>query len=309
MPDLHTHSTASDGTLTPGELVRRAAAAGVTVLALTDHDTTRGLAEAGQMACELGITLVPGVEISVTWGARTVHVVGLHLDRDHPTLQAGLAGLLDFRAWRAEEIGRRLAKHGIEQAYEGARARSNGTLIGRTHFARFLVEKRLAADTTEVFKHFLVSGKPGHVAGQWATLEAAVGWIRAAGGQAVIAHPARYGLTRTRLLHLLGEFRELGGAAVEVVTGSHSREDALTVARYAREQRLLASAGSDFHGPDNPWIELGRLPSLPEGCTPIWRDWPSCAHASVWPSLGASPVASQDIARSGNDSGAFPGIV
>lgn len=279
--DLHTHSTASDGTLTPDALVRRAAAAGVTVLALTDHDTTEGVADAEAAARDVGIALIPGAEISVTWGARTVHIVGLHLDIDHPALQAGLAGLMDFRAWRAEEIGRRLAKHGIEQAYEGARALSNGILIGRTHFARFLVGKRLAADNAEVFKRFLVSGKPGHVAGQWATLEAAVGWIRAAGGQAVIAHPARYGLTRTRMLRLLGEFRELGGAAVEVVTGSHSRDDTFTFARHAREQRLLASSGSDFHGPENPWLELGRLPPLPEGCTPIWHDWPNRVGDSV----------------------------
>ncbi|AFL73182.1 PHP domain-containing protein [Thiocystis violascens] len=288
--DLHTHSTASDGTLTPDALVRRAAAAGVTVMALTDHDTTEGVAEADAAARDLGIALIPGAEISVTWGARTVHVVGLNLDIENPLLQAGLAGLMEFRAWRAEEIGRRLAKHGIDQAYEGARALSNGILIGRTHFARFLVGQRLAADNAEVFKRFLVSGKPGHVAGQWATLEAAVGWIRAAGGQAVIAHPARYGLTRTRIQRLLGEFRELGGAAVEVVTGSHSRDDAFTFARHAREQRLLASKGSDFHGPENPWLELGRLPPLPEGCIPIWHDWPDLeSHCA--PPLAALGVA------------------
>ncbi|MBK5964643.1 phosphatase [Thiocystis minor] len=289
--DLHTHSTASDGTLTPGLLVRRAAAAGVTVLALTDHDTTEGLAEAGAVARELGIALVPGVEISVTWGARTVHIVGLNLDIGNPVLRTGLAGLMNFRAWRAEEIGRRLAKHGIAQAYEGAKALSNGILIGRTHFARFLVHRRLAADTGDVFKRFLTNGKPGYVAGQWATLDAAVGWIRAAGGQAVVAHPARYGLTRTRVQALLGEFREHGGVALEVVTGSHSRDDAFTFARHAREQRLLASAGSDFHGPENPWLELGRLPTLPEGCTPIWHDWRHLASDSD-PAL-ANPGASR----------------
>jgi hypothetical protein len=281
MHDLHTHSTASDGTLTPAALVRRAAAAGVTVLALTDHDTTAGVAEASSTARELGIRLIPGAEISVTWGALTVHVVGLNLEIDNPVLQAGLAGLMTFRAWRAEEIGRRLAKHGIAQAYEGAKMLSNGILMGRTHFARFLVSKRLAADNGEVFKRFLTTGKPGHVAGQWATLEAAVGWIRAAGGEAVIAHPARYGLTRTRTQRLLSEFREHGGVAVEVVTGSHSRDDALTFARHAREQHLLASTGSDFHGPENPWLELGRLPPLPEGCTPIWHHWPDLAHDSA----------------------------
>lgn len=279
--DLHTHSTASDGTLTPAALVRRAAAAGVTVLALTDHDTTAGVTEAAATARELGIRLIPGAEISVTWGTCTVHVIGLNLEIAQSQLQRGLAELMVFRDWRAKEIGRRLAKQGIAQAYEGARALSNGTLISRTHFARFLVNQRLAADTGEVFKRFLRSGKPGHVAGQWATLENAVGWIRAAGGQAAIAHPARYGLTRTRLLRLLGEFREHGGVAIEVVTGSHSRDEAFYFARQAREQRLLASVGSDFHGPENLWLELGRLPPLPEGCTPIWHDWPDSASERV----------------------------
>ena len=279
-PDLHTHSTASDGTLTPTALVGRAAATGVGLLALTDHDTTEGLAEAATAARPLDLTLVPGLEISVTWGGRTIHVVGLGIDPACPDLQAGLAGLRAFRDWRAEEMGRRLAKNGIDGAFEGARALSGGILIGRTHFARFLVGQRLASSERDVFKRFLVNGKPGHVAGDWASLESAVGWIRAAGGQAVIAHPARYKLTRTRLLRLIGEFRELGGVGLEVISGSHNRDDAFNFARHAREQRLLASAGSDFHGPQlalsvHPWIDLGRLPALPDGCTPIWQDWPA----------------------------------
>jgi predicted metal-dependent phosphoesterase TrpH len=283
-PDLHTHSTASDGTLTPTALIDLAAAAGVKVLALTDHDTTEGLVEALAAASRRDLRLIPGVEISVTWGGRTIHVVALRIDPQNPDLQLGLAGLLEFRHWRAEEIGRRLAKAGIQGAYAGAKALSNGRLVGRTHFARFLVRRRLAADERAVFKQFLVNGKPGHVPGDWASLESAVGWIRAAGGQAVIAHPARYKLTRTRLVGLLGEFRELGGAGLEVVSGSHSRDDIFTFAHHAREQRLLASAGSDFHGPQlavsgQPWISLGRLPALPEGCTPIWFDWPELADA------------------------------
>jgi 3',5'-nucleoside bisphosphate phosphatase len=272
-PDLHTHSTASDGTLSPDSLMRRASGAGVQVIALTDHDTTDGLAEAQITADALGIRLIPGVEISVTWGGRTVHVVGLNIDPENPELQDGLSRLLAYRGWRAEEIGRRLAKQGIEGAYEGARAFSNGRLIGRTHFARYLVQQGRATDLRDVFSRFLVTGKPGHVPGEWATLEDATRWIRGAGGQAVIAHPARYKLTRTRLLKLLGELRECGGAGLEVVSGSHSRDEILTFASVAREQCLLASAGSDFHGPDNPWIDLGRLPALPAGCTPIWHDW------------------------------------
>jgi predicted metal-dependent phosphoesterase TrpH len=271
--DLHSHSTASDGTLSPTDLVRRAATAGVQVLALTDHDTTEGLAEATRVAAGLGVRLVPGVEISVSWGGGTVHLVGLRIDPAAPELAAGLARLRSFRDWRAEEIGRRLDRHGIPGAFAGARELSNGRLISRTHFARHLVRAGHARDEREVFRHFLVSGKPGHVAGDWAGLAEAVAWVRAAGGDAVLAHPARYALTRTRLRRLLGAFREAGGAGLEVVSGSHSRDDCFTMARHAADFALRASAGSDFHGPENPWIELGRLPALPEGCVPLWHDW------------------------------------
>ncbi len=289
-PDLHTHSTASDGTLTPTLLLERAAAAGVQVLALTDHDTLAGLAEAAVAAARLGLTLIPGAELSVTWAGRTVHVVGLNLDTQCGALNAGLGRILAFRDWRAEEIGRRLDRHGIPDACAGARDLARGTLVGRTHFARLLVQRGLAASEREVFKHFLVQGKPGHVPGQWATLEEALGWIRAAGGQAVLAHPARYGLTRTKMLDLIGVFRELGGAALEVVSGSHSKDDAFVFARHAREQGLLASAGSDYHGPECPWLDLGRLPALPPGCTPIWADWPHLDR----PALALTPTVAPD---------------
>lgn len=273
--DLHSHSTASDGTLRPAELVVRAADAGVDVLALTDHDTTEGVQEAALAAGARGIGLVPGLEISVTWSGQTVHIVGLNVDPGHPRLQQGLAQLRQFRDWRAEEIGRRLAKKRIEGAFEGARAFSNGRLISRTHFARYLVQIGAAKDERDVFKHYLVKGKPGHVPGKWAGLEEAVGWILAAGGQAVVAHPARYKMTRSKLRRLFGDFRECGGVALEVVSGSHSRDDYFMMARHAREFGFLASAGSDFHNPDNPWIQLGRLAALPEDCVPVWRDWPA----------------------------------
>jgi 3',5'-nucleoside bisphosphate phosphatase len=282
-PDLHSHSTASDGTLTPEALVARAAAAGVEVLALTDHDTTEGLAAAQVAAADVGLTLVPGVEVSVSWGGRTIHIVGLALDPGDATLQEGLARLREYRLWRAEEIGRRLEKAGIRGAFAGARALSNGRLVGRTHFARFLVRQGHAQDVRGVFRRFLLKGKPGHVPGQWARLEDAVSWIRGAGGQAVIAHPARYGFTATKLRRLIGELKEAGGAGIEVVSGSHSRDECFVFARHAREHRLLASAGSDYHGPEDAWLELGCLAPLPEGCIPIWEDWalPAAAQAAA----------------------------
>lgn len=272
--DLHSHSTASDGTLSPTELVYRAGRQGVDVLALTDHDTLTGLEEARQAASTIGLTLVNGVEISVTWAGGTVHLVGLQVAEDDAVLQQGLAGLREFRCWRAEEIGRRLFKQSrIENAFEGASKFALGGLVSRTHFARFLVQNGHAKTVQEVFKRFLVNNKPGHVPGQWASLEQAVEWIGGAGGVAVLAHPARYKMTATKLRALMGEFQECGGRAIEVISGSHTPDEVKTMARNACNMGLLASSGSDYHGPENPWIELGRLPALPAGCVPVWHDW------------------------------------
>jgi predicted metal-dependent phosphoesterase TrpH len=271
--DLHSHSIASDGTLSPTELVRRAHAQGVDVLALTDHDGTSGLEEAGQVASELGLQLVPGVEISVSWNGVTIHIVGLNIDPAHSGLQAGLSALRAFRVERAEEISRRLAKHGIEGALEGAKAFASGQIIGRGHFGRFLVDQGYAKDMRKVFKKFLVHNRPGYVPGKWATLEDALSWIRDSGGQAVIAHPARYRLSATRLRQFIQEFKDAGGEAMEVVSGSHSVGDVQGMAQYAKRFELLASCGSDFHDPEQSWTELGKLPALPETCTPVWFDW------------------------------------
>ena len=271
--DLHTHSTASDGTTSPKMLVQHAVDAGLDVLALTDHDTTQGLAEAATEAASAGLGFCPGIEVSASWNAHVVHVVGLGIDSGCQVLQDGLIELRNFRNWRAEEMGRRLEKVGISGAFEGAKAFSSGQLIGRCHFARFLVKNGHVEDERKVFQRFLTKGNPGYVPGKWAALEDAVAWIRAAGGQAVIAHPARYPLTRTKLRRLLAEFIEAGGAGLEVVSSSHSRDENFNMARHARELGLLASTGSDYHGPENPWRKLGRFAPLPDGCTPIWHDW------------------------------------
>lgn len=269
--DLHSHSTASDGTLSPADLVEAAHAAGIRVLALTDHDTTAGIEAASQAAAAVGMGLVPGVEISVSWSSQTVHVLGLNIDPDCLPLQTGLQRLRGFRDWRAEEIGRRLARAGIEGAWQGARALARGRILSRTHFAHYLVAQGHAGSVRDVFKRFLVTGKPGYVSGEWAGLDEALGWIQAAGGMAVIAHPARYGMTASKLRRLFGEFRELGGVGLEVVSGSHTRDNVYAMAAHARTERLLASCGSDYHGPENPWVRLGQLSELPAGCRPIWE--------------------------------------
>lgn len=277
--DLHSHSTASDGSLAPARLLERARTAGVDVLALTDHDTLAGVAEAQAAAQTAGLTLIPGVEISVSWRHMTLHVLGLNVSPDHQPLLDGLAVLQDYRVWRAEEIARKLEKNGIAGALKGAQKHCRGGILSRTHFAHFLVEAGRAASVRDVFRHYLVRGKPGFVGGQWASMEDALGWIRAAGGLPVIAHPARYGLTRTKLNRLISEFREAGGVGIEVVSGSHSRDETLHMAAVARTNDLFASCGSDYHGPEKPWVELGRLRGIPDGCTPIWQadGWPFAA--------------------------------
>jgi 3',5'-nucleoside bisphosphate phosphatase len=271
--DLHTHSTASDGSLIPEALVNRAIDHSVDVLALTDHDGTEGIIAAQKAAEGTTLQLIAGVELSVSWGSRTVHIVGLNIDINNERLQEGLSELREYRIGRAKEIAKRLAKAGIEGALEGAREYASDVMLGRVHFAKFLVKQGLAKDNKDVFKRFLVRNKPGYVPGKWASLEKAMSWINDAGGQAVIAHPARYKMTATKLARLTAEFKELGGAAIEVVSGRQHPEEIKTLARLTNKFELLASCGSDFHTPDNTWVELGKLNTLPETCTPIWHDW------------------------------------
>lgn len=270
--DLHSHSTASDGSLPPEALIVRAIDQGVDVLALTDHDGTEGLATAKQAAQNTDLTLISGVEISVTWANGTVHILGLNIDPENRALQQGLTAMRDFRVGRAQEIAKRLDKAGIPDALEGARKHASDVMLGRLHFAKFLVEKNYAKNITDVFKRYLVRNKPGYVPGQWANLSDAVSWITEAGGQAVIAHPARYKITATKLRRLITEFKEAGGVGFEVVSGRHHPEEVKTLARLAEKFELLASCGSDFHTPDS-WAELGKLSALPENCVPIWTDW------------------------------------
>ncbi len=272
--DLHCHSTASDGVLSPAALVARAHAQGVDVLSLTDHDEVRGQAEAARAAEALGLRYVTGVEISVTWRGHTLHVVGLRVDPQHPDLLAGLQANRAGRAERANRMGEALARIGIPGALAGAYAHAvNPDLIGRTHFARFLAEEGYVKDVKTVFRKYLVKGKPGYVPHEWASLSQAVGWIHAAGGQAVLAHPGRCSFGRDTMRALLAEFRDLGGEAIEVVTGSHTPEQVPVFAELADQFGLYASCGSDFHAPGEGGRELGRLMPLPSICRPLWATW------------------------------------
>jgi predicted metal-dependent phosphoesterase TrpH len=277
--DLHCHSAVSDGLLTPTELVARALERGVKVLALTDHDDVAGLAEAADAAAGHGIAFINGVEISVSWRSQTLHIVGLNIDPAHPPLAEGLHGIRNGRGMRAQLMAESLARSGIGGALEGAyRFADNPSLIGRTHFARFLVESGHCKDVASVFKNFLIKGKPGFAPHVWASLPDAVSWITGSGGVAVIAHPGRYTVKRkkmgsTTMRELLQEFIELGGRGIEVVSGSHTPEQYAEFARYAKEFNLLASCGSDFHGPGESYRDLGRLPDFPLDCRPVWQAW------------------------------------
>lgn len=262
----------SDGTLTPEELAERARRGGVELWALTDHDEVGGQHRAAAAARSQGLAYLTGTEISVTFAGETVHIVGLGFDPDDEQLKRGLKSTRGGRAQRAQEMAEGLAKVGIAGAYEGAlQFVGNPDLVSRTHFARFLVEVGVCKDTNEVFRKYLTEGKPGFVPHRWASLKDAVGWITEAGGVAVIAHPARYKFTPNEEYALFTEFKLHGGRAVEVVTGSHSAQEAIKYAEMAQEFSLAASRGSDFHSPDESHTDLGTLPYLPGGLIPVWE--------------------------------------
>ena len=280
--DLHCHSNVSDGVLSPADVVARAASNGVNLLALTDHDDVSGLAAAQTAAAATDMTLIPGVEISVTWGGQTVHIVGLRIDPQHPDLVAGLHDIRLGRIERAHRMAEDLAQHGIEGAYEGAYGyAANKEMVGRTHFARWLVAQGHAPDMRSAFKRYLTLGNPGYVEHKWTSLENAIGWIRASGGMAVVAHPGRYALNARQLLLLLEAFRNLGGEGIEVITGSHHPSEYGKFADLARAFSLKASRGADFHAPGEG-VDIGRLPELPHYCKPVWQGWPELAqHSSL----------------------------
>ena len=270
--DLHCHSVVSDGTLTPEALAARAKANGVQLWALTDHDEVGGQERAIASAKALNMKYLTGVEISITFAGKTVHIVGLGFDHTNTDLVQGLRNTRGGRAERAKEMSDGLAKVGIHGAFEGAlKYAGNHELISRTHFARFLVESGVCKDTSEVFRKYLTENKPGFVPHRWASLENAVNWITGAGGVAVIAHPARYGFTANEEFALFTEFINHGGRGVEVITGSHSSADALQYADTALEFNLAASRGSDFHSPDESHTDLGTLPWLPGQLKPVWE--------------------------------------
>ncbi|WP_396586999.1 PHP domain-containing protein [Bermanella sp. R86510] len=270
--DLHCHSLCSDGQLSPKDLVIRAHEKGVTHLALTDHDTLNGLPEAQQTAREQGIQLISGIEFSTVWNGMGIHVVGLNFDPQHPTMKSAVAEQEACRLERAKAIAQRLEKQGIQGVWEEAQEVANGAQIGRPHFAQALINLGKVNNMASAFKRYLGAGKAGDVKTHWPELAKAVDWIVQAGGVAVLAHPDKYKLTRTKLKYLLRAFKDAGGNAVEVTTGGMDASFAQRMAEYCDEYDFVGSQGSDFHGP-RPWSELGKFTPMPKSVTPVWHDW------------------------------------
>lgn len=280
--DLHSHTRASDGLLTPAALVQRAVEMRVGVLAITDHDSVAGVDEAQQTAIDqaLPIKVLAGVEVSTLWENHEIHIVGLNIDIHHPTLVSFLAGQHACRQARAEQIAERLERARIPGALAGAMQLADGGVITRGHFARFLVEQGKAANMAQVFKNYLARGKTGYVPPQWCTIKQAIDAIHHSGGCAVLAHPGRYGLSAKWLKRLVASFRDAGGDAMEVAQCQQAPNERTQLAQYARDNALAASQGSDFHQPC-PWIELGRKLWLPAAVEPVWERFPALAPVAL----------------------------
>lgn len=275
--DLHTHSSISDGILSPDALVSRAKKNAVTHLALTDHDTVDGLPAAAAAAKAQGVQLINGVELSTEWAGTGIHVLGLGIDPSHRSMFETLCSQAQARERRALEIGARLARLGIKGAFEGASRIASAGSLGRPHFARFLVAENIVPNVETAFKRYLGAGKPGDIKQYWLTMPEVIATIIDSGGVAVLAHPLKYKLTLTRLRRLVAAFKEAGGAAIEVCSGKQSTAETDAAARLATGFGLLASGGSDFHSPDKPWQELGEYTRIPAHCTPIWQLWERAA--------------------------------
>jgi len=272
--DLHNHSYYSDGVFSPSEVVRFADDAGCDLFALTDHDTTDGLDEAQNMADKLSVELVSGVEISSFWRNMTIHIIGLDIDINNDILQVGLVHNQQLRKERAEKIALGLWRAGIKDALEKTQAFSKTDMLTRTHFAQMLIGEGYCKDMKSVFRRYLTGKKPGGVRVEWKNIDEVVGWIHAAGGQAVLAHPFRYRMTNTKIKNMFLNFKEVFGDGVEVVTATSTDEEISLSNHWAEEYELLSSCGSDYHGWPNQRIQIGSLRDLPNLDNAIWRYLP-----------------------------------
>ncbi len=269
--DLHSHTYFSDGALSPEALVERAKARGVSVLAITDHDTIAGVGLAHKAAVKAGIELIAGIEFSSQWGKGGVHIVGLGVDPDSPGLQAAIKFQELAREARSQAIGERLSRAGFPGALAGAQALAGEGTLGRPHFAQYLVSIGAVKNINAAFKKYLGTGKPADVKYQWPLMDEVIGWIHSAGGVAVLAHPAKYELTRMKMCALVDSFAAAGGDAVEVISGLQPMSLTQDLINIVNARSLYASCGSDFHVPDQTWQELGSFGVLPDNVKPVWN--------------------------------------
>ncbi len=266
--DLHSHTNYSDGVLTPCELISRAIEKGVDVLAITDHDTIDAYRKIPMIHDRL--KLVPGIELSTQWGSAGIHVLGLNVDLESDAIKTAARIQSETRLVRARRISENLEKKGIEDAFSEAKKLSVGGYIGRPHFAQYLINIGKADSMHTAFKKYMGDGKAGDVKKHWAELPQIIQWIRDANGIAVLAHPLKYKLTRTRLKRLLDSFVEAGGQGMEVVSGQQLPYQTKDMAQLCEQKSLLASCGSDFHMPGKRWAELGLIAPLPGNVIPVW---------------------------------------
>ncbi|OBW99818.1 PHP domain-containing protein [Gallibacterium genomosp. 1] len=266
--DLHSHSNASDGVLSPTALILRAKEQGVEVLALTDHDTVDGIAEAKTVAQQQQITLISGVEISTVWQGKTIHIVGLDFDETHPAMTELLQRQAQLRYARAVEIGERFKKFGLENAFAEAQALTSGE-VTRAHYARYLVNIGMVSNEGQAFKRYLSQGKPCYVKANWCDIPTAIEVIHQAGGIAVVAHPMRYQMTNNKIRTLIEDFQQWGGDAVEIAGGVDHNQQKMLI-QWLDKLSLSASVGSDFHYPCG-WIELGKNLTIPENVKTVWQ--------------------------------------
>ena len=269
---MHSHTTASDGALSPKTLLERAALNQVKTLAITDHDTVDGYLEALPFAAELGIQLISGIELSARWGKTGVHIVGLNFDVNHPAMQEAVAHQFQVRRERSEKIAEKLKKCGIEEPLSGAARYAKG-IVCRPHFAQFLVDAGYVKSIEKAFKRYLGKGKAGDVPSVWPHLKEVIGWITQAGGVAILAHPGKYHMTRVKMRALIEDFVALGGKGLEVVTGGQSQAESEYFATLCEQHQIYGSVGSDFHGPDTRWSDIGKIGAPPDACQPVWTLW------------------------------------
>lgn len=249
----------------------RAKARSVSVIAVTDHDTIAGLSAARQAARDLGIGFINGIEISSLWMAAGVHIVGLGVNTDSVVLKDAVSHLQKVRTDRAVAIAEKFQKLGFGDILPAVQQLAGDAAVGRLHFARYLVEKGVSKSIQHAFKQYLGAGKQADVKYHWPAMAQVIEWIHEAGGLAVLAHPAKYGLTRSRMCRLIGDFAAAGGDAMEVISGQQESRLTTDLGRIATANGLLASCGSDFHVPDQGWQELGNFGALPAQCQPVWQ--------------------------------------